>query len=168
MNRREPRNPHYFIFNQSVSCKSITASVWAHSEGLQSDYGDGRRIIRTMAGCVFVHGHSWGCHRFIIIDMLHYLAATSVPLTGVMLINYAWVDHPKIRKMLAGVNIDIGWLFNSECTHMCEYVCVCARAPLCSQMNPGPPYHARWCPFKSIFQLAIRKLNLKVVNVAIY
>lgn len=133
MNRREPRNPHYFIFNQSVSCKSITASVWAHSEGLQSDYGDGRRIIRTMAACVFVRGHSWGCHRFIIIDMLHYLATTSVPVTGVMLINYAWVDHPKIRKMLAGVNIDIGWLFNSECMH----VCVCARALHCA---------ARWIP----------------------
>lgn len=135
MNRREPRNPHYFIFNQSVSCKSITASVWAHSEGLQSDYGDGRRIIRTMAACVFVRGHSWGCHRFIIIDMLHYLATTSVPLTGVMLINYAWVDHPKIRKMLVGVNIDIGWLFNSECTHV--RVCARARALHCA---------ARWIP----------------------
>ncbi len=28
-------------------------------------------------------------HRFIIIDTLHYLATTSAPLTGVMLINYA-------------------------------------------------------------------------------
>lgn len=131
MNKRKPRNPHYFIFNQSVSSKSITASVWAHSEGLQSDYGNGHRIIRTMAACMFVRGHSWGCHRFIIIDMLHYLATTSVPLTGVMLINYAWVDHPKIRKMLAGVNIDIGWLFNSVC------VCVCAYALHCA---------ARWTP----------------------
>lgn len=112
MNRRERRNPHYFIFNQSVSCRRITASVWAHSEGLQSDYGDGHRIIRTMAVCVC----PWS---FLRMSLLHYYWHAA------LLSNYErpsdrrnahklWVNHGKIRKMLSGVNADTacwGFLF---------------------------------------------------------